>query len=297
MDEELVRRMGLISTYLNTPRKAFLSPPSTPAALPPPSSPSAGPLTTPSPPFVATGGRFWCLSPSDLTRLSSFLAAASKYSDVILLALNLEKDRCSTTEWLQATEWAGKVRIIPVLPYFSSTSAMNALLITAFHVHATYLLYQSTFIIAQPHHINALLAHFSPSTFAVGLCLPSHLPSCQSASPTSRLTPTSTPSNAFAMWHVDTVVMVGWGVAEEGGMITLVQRIGGVRQKAKLVGGVKGLEGVGLEGDQKRLEQRVKKFQEMEKMEWQGGTVAVIIAEEGEQGGGGSEKSSIHITH
>ena len=115
------------------------------------------------------------------------------------------------------------------------------------------------------------------------------------------MTPESCPSNAFAVWHVDTAVMVGWGVTEEGGMIGLVQKAAGVRGKAKLVGGVKGV--VEVEGgetkplaecDAKRLEQRRKKFSEMQKMGWDPGTVSIIIEEQREER---VEKSSIHIGH
>ena len=274
---DMERRMGIISAYLNTPRKHFLSSPSPLPTLSPVTSPTPSTSPSPSPPFLVTAGRYWCTTPADLTRLSAYLSSAARYSDVILLALNLEKDRCSTAEWLEASEFARVVRVVPVLPYFSSTSAMNALLITAFHLHATYILYQSTFITAQPFHANLALSHFSPSTLVVGLCMPSHRPACQHSQPVLDLTPHSCPSNAFAVWHVDTAVMVGWGVAEEGGMIGLVQRAGGERVKAKLVGGVKAMEGI--DGDPKRLEYRVKKFTEMARMGWSPGHVTVIVEE------------------
>ena len=325
LDEEerdLHRRMSIITAYIDTPRKQFLTLPSPPdpASSPlssPPSSPlpSSSPLSSPSPspspptPFLVTAARFWCTSPADLTRLASYLSTTSRYSDAILLAVNMEKDRCSTIEWLEASEWAAKVRLLPVLPYFSTTSAMNALLITAFHMHATYILYQSTYITAQPHHITRLLTHFTPSTLVVASCLPSHDSVCATAAPSSPipLTPESCPSNAFAVWHVDTTVMVGWGVTEEGGMISLVQKAGGLRREAKLVErGVKGLDVQGYEGaplverDPKRLDGRKKKFGEMQHMGWDTGTVSVVFEVEqtaGEGGGGADKSSPIHIGH
>ena len=183
-------------------------------------------------PFLVTATRFWCQKPSDLERLSAFISQAVRYSDAVLVAVNVEKDKCSIARVLQSA--SPLLHIVPIVPWLSVTAALNTLTLYAARLRAPYILFQSVEIAATTRHVHALLSHLSPSTLCVGLCLPHQ--SCAEAGE-AVITGSNNPWNTFAVWHVDSLMRVGFLPVsdsrldgddegqEEGPTISLLQMI------------------------------------------------------------------------
>ena len=204
-DERRLRQLGVLASYLSASEQRFTAPANSAA----------------SPGFLVTATRFWCRQESDLTHLSSFLDSASHYSDVILIGLNIEADRCSTADWLLRQGWGRSVHVVPVVPWLSVTGSLNALLLYASRLSFSRILYQSIEVTASVAAINSLLSHLDHHTLVVGACLaPYH--SCPSSQPSGAATyavisGVNNPWNTLAVWHIPSLLKTGFLMVSDSG--------------------------------------------------------------------------------
>ena len=197
-DQRHQQQVAILSSYFTTTQHRF---------TPPPNSAS-------SPGFLVTATRFWCTTDADLLRLNEFITSAARYSDVILIAWNVEADQCTTLEWLQSAGWGQSVHVVPVVPWLSVTSALNALLLYASRLSFSRILYQSVEVSASVAAINSLLSHLDHRTLVVGACLaPYH--SCPTSQPTAAtayaaISGVNNPWNTLAVWHIPSLLKTGF---------------------------------------------------------------------------------------
>ena len=201
----LNNQLALLASYLTAAPHRF---------TPPPNSAS-------SPGFLVTATRFWCTTDADLPRLAAFVDSALSYSDVVLIALNVEADECSTVEWVEAAGWGRSVHVVPVVPWLSVTAALNALLLYASRLSFSRILYQSVEITASVAAINSLLSHLDHRTLVVGACLdPYH--SCPTTQPTATaayaaINGVNNPWNTLAVWHIPSLLKTGFLMVSDSG--------------------------------------------------------------------------------
>ena len=205
-DAQRQQQLGIVDAYLSASEGRFAPPPNSA------SSPSG---------LLVTATRFCCTKESDLAHLSAFLSSASRYSDAVLIALNLEADRCSTAEWLKREGWGQSVHVVPVVPWISVTAGLNALLLYASHLSFTRILYQSVEVTASVAAVDSLLSHLDAHTLVVGACLAPYQ-SCPSIAPHPAAAFTvingvNNPWNTLAAWHVPSLLKTGFLMVSDSG--------------------------------------------------------------------------------
>ena len=156
---------------------------------------------------LVTATRFWCSEPAELERLSAFIASAVQYSDAVLIALNVERDRCSTAAFFAASPHAAALHVLPMLPWLSVTAALNSLTLYAARMRSPLVLFQSVEVTASVQAVQTLRRHLTSSTICVGLCLPHQ--SCEAVGDAA-MTGTNNPWNTLALWHVDSLLRTGF---------------------------------------------------------------------------------------
>jgi hypothetical protein len=191
---------------------------------------------------VVVGTRYWGNSQANLELLQDFLTRALRYCDKVLVAVRVEEDKTDGLRFLKALN-DPRIVAFAVEPWGYVTPALNALVIKAAQLNASYILFHSLEVMATPKHVKRLLQHVrdDPQTFIAGGALPgahrfmnaadgggggggggsvaTTAAARGGAMPSPMELPIdglNTPWNTFSLWHLGTLALVGFQTVSDG---------------------------------------------------------------------------------